>query len=409
MAVAKEISKRKSKFRFHITLQLILTVKPGDDISAQSPKAKKVKLTDKTSVIQKSKSANASDETLKAPPPPKPHPRKRAADLDGDNTSAKAGKRPPSKSIKKSKTTNANSDIPKSISKPKRNSKMQLISDENNADDSSDDGADVIADQAAALLAGFEADSSSSENEEGLPLDQLPSAPAVSKSSKKKNSKAQEGSNEGPGTLYIGRIPHGFYEPQMREYFSQFGIVTKLRLAKNKKTGHSKHYAFVEFESAEVADIVARTMDKYLLFGNILQVRVVPQEQVHPNLWKNAGKRFKVIPRAKMQAAGLRQPQRREMWERRVQREEKRRLDKVEKMKELGYDFGMPKLRQVKDVPIRKMGVAENMAQEGAVVEEADDNVMKVIEAAPTAEENMFPSLLNKSRSTSAVEPAAEC
>jgi nucleolar protein 15 len=37
------------------------------------------------------------------------------------------------------------------------------------------------------------------------------------------------------GTLYIGRIPHGFYEGQMKEYFSQFGDVTRLRLARNRK------------------------------------------------------------------------------------------------------------------------------------------------------------------------------
>ena len=40
------------------------------------------------------------------------------------------------------------------------------------------------------------------------------------------------------GTLYLGRIPHGFYEEEMKEYFSQFGDVTQLRLARNRKAGH---------------------------------------------------------------------------------------------------------------------------------------------------------------------------
>ena len=39
------------------------------------------------------------------------------------------------------------------------------------------------------------------------------------------------------GTLYLGRIPHGFYEEEMKEYFSQFGDVTQLRLARNRKVG----------------------------------------------------------------------------------------------------------------------------------------------------------------------------
>jgi len=37
------------------------------------------------------------------------------------------------------------------------------------------------------------------------------------------------------GVLYISHIPHGFYEDQMKSYFSQFGEVTRLRLSRNRK------------------------------------------------------------------------------------------------------------------------------------------------------------------------------
>lgn len=37
------------------------------------------------------------------------------------------------------------------------------------------------------------------------------------------------------------------------------------------KTGESKHYAFIEFASEDVAKIVAETMDNYLLSGSLLQ------------------------------------------------------------------------------------------------------------------------------------------
>jgi hypothetical protein len=40
-------------------------------------------------------------------------------------------------------------------------------------------------------------------------------------------------------------------------YFSQFGKLTKVRLSRNKKTGKSKHYAFMEFQHPEVATIAA--------------------------------------------------------------------------------------------------------------------------------------------------------
>ena len=40
---------------------------------------------------------------------------------------------------------------------------------------------------------------------------------------------------DGTGVVYIGHLPHGFYEEQLTGYFSQFGAVTKVRVARNKK------------------------------------------------------------------------------------------------------------------------------------------------------------------------------
>ena len=38
-----------------------------------------------------------------------------------------------------------------------------------------------------------------------------------------------------PGIVCLGRIPHGFFEPQIHAYFSQFGKIIRLRLSRNKK------------------------------------------------------------------------------------------------------------------------------------------------------------------------------
>jgi nucleolar protein 15 len=52
---------------------------------------------------------------------------------------------------------------------------------------------------------------------------------SIDKKSKKQTSNAK------PGVVYLGRIPHGFYEEEMHSYFSQFGKVLQLRLSRNKK------------------------------------------------------------------------------------------------------------------------------------------------------------------------------
>ena len=43
----------------------------------------------------------------------------------------------------------------------------------------------------------------------------------------------------------------------MKQFFEQFGTVTRLRLMRNKKTHGSKGGAFIEFEEREVAEVVA--------------------------------------------------------------------------------------------------------------------------------------------------------
>lgn len=87
--------------------------------------------------------------------------------------------------------------------------------------------------------------------------------PEVSKKEKKRAKKALAASKEKEetGVIYIGRLPHGFYEHEMKSYFSQFGPIRNLRVSRNRKTGKAKHFAFVEFEDASTAEIVAKTMD----------------------------------------------------------------------------------------------------------------------------------------------------
>ncbi len=38
-----------------------------------------------------------------------------------------------------------------------------------------------------------------------------------------------------PGIVYVGHIPHGFYEKEMEGFFSQFGEVKRIKVSRNKK------------------------------------------------------------------------------------------------------------------------------------------------------------------------------
>jgi nucleolar protein 15 len=88
--------------------------------------------------------------------------------------------------------------------------------------------------------------------------------------------------------VYIGHLPADFEEKQMKQFFSQFGAVKNLQLSRGKKTGNSKGYGWLEFETPEIAGIVAKAMDKYLLFEKLLVAKVLSVSEVHPMLFKNA-------------------------------------------------------------------------------------------------------------------------
>jgi nucleolar protein 15 len=272
-------------------------------------------------------------------------------------------------------------DEPKTLEKPKAKKGKKSKSNADTAPPqkrdeefdgfSSDDDAPRNMEETAALLAGFESPSDSSDDD-GIAVNKLPAPPKPSKETLAAARQANDNEPESSGVLYIGRVPHGFHELQMRAYFSQFGSVTNLRLARNRRTGASKHYAFIEFDSATVADIVARTMDKYLLFGHILQVRVMPKAQVHAEMWKGANKRFKKIPWGAIEARGLRAKRDRAVWSGRIENEVVRREKKMKVLDEFGYEFDMPKVRRVEDLPTRTR-IDDGAAWAGEVPEAIED------------------------------------
>jgi nucleolar protein 15 len=142
-----------------------------------------------------------------------------------------------------------------------------------------------------------------------------------------------------PGTIYLGRIPHGFFESQMHSYFSQFGTITRLRLSRNRRTGKSKHFGWVEFTSKDVAEIVAETMDGYLIHPHRMVCKVV---EVDDEVWKGANKVFKTIPWKRINKDKLEAKRTKERWEELAKKEEERNLKREDRIKEMGIDYEFP-------------------------------------------------------------------
>ncbi|KAJ2487380.1 nucleolar protein [Coemansia sp. RSA 2050] len=184
----------------------------------------------------------------------------------------------------------------------------EIAAEEESADvvhlkeDSDESESEIDEDALLAGIKGSESDASESEGEEDvfrsgqgkIDIDGKASSIIRARLDKLKKSKGK------PGVVYIGRIPHGFYEEQMMGYFKQFGTIKRLRLSRNPKTGRSRHFAFIEFAHHEVAKIVAETMNNYLMFERLLKCVVVPEDKVHPQLFVN--RNAKIVPGQRLRA-----------------------------------------------------------------------------------------------------------
>ncbi|OJT02435.1 hypothetical protein TRAPUB_7002 [Trametes pubescens] len=216
---------------------------------------------------------------------------------------------------------------------------------EASADEAEADGADE--EDAEKEFYGFSSDDDDSSDEEmaedipGIDIGKLPTIAKDDETVKRKLEKAKRKPTEDRGVIYLGRIPHGFFEAQMRAYFAQFGTVTRLRLSRNKKTGKSKHYAFIEFDSSSVAQIVAETMDNYLLMGHILTCKLIPKDQVHPELWVGANRKWRAVPRDRVARVAHNKPRTEQEQDKAERRLLKRQDQRKRKLEEAGikYDF----------------------------------------------------------------------
>ncbi|KAI0783625.1 hypothetical protein C8Q75DRAFT_725508 [Abortiporus biennis] len=170
-------------------------------------------------------------------------------------------------------------------------------------------------------------------------LGKLPTIAKDDATVKRKLEKAKRKPSGDLGVVYLGRIPHGFYEDQLKSYFSQFGDITRLRLSRNKRTGRSKHYAFIEFDSSSVAKIVAETMDNYLLTGHILTCKVIPKDEVHPELWVGANRKWRVVPSSRLARAQHNKPRTEEEQINAEARLLKRQAQTKRKLQEAGIDY----------------------------------------------------------------------
>jgi len=83
--------------------------------------------------------------------------------------------------------------------------------------------------------------------------------------------------------LYVGNLSYGTAEDDLQNLFSQAGTVKSVDLIKDRMTGSSKGFAFVQMSTQEEADKAIRMFNGYKLDNRELKVSIArPREETGP-------------------------------------------------------------------------------------------------------------------------------
>ena len=162
------------------------------------------------------------------------------------------------------------------------------------------------------------------------------------KAKKSKAEKAATKASKPSSVIYLGHLPHGFEEAEIRGFLNQFGSIRKLRLSRSKKSGNSRGYAFVQFVDPEVAAIVADTMSGYFLMEKRLVCHIMPRDKCHPELFAGHDRKFVKIDWQGLNREQVNKPRTAEGMKKITARLVKREAAKRKKLEALGIEYDFP-------------------------------------------------------------------
>lgn len=82
--------------------------------------------------------------------------------------------------------------------------------------------------------------------------------------------------------LYVGGLPYSMDEDQLKEAFAQFGTVVSAAVIKDRDTGQSKGFGFVEMSSDEEAQAAISGLDNQELGGRRVRVNEARPKEDRP-------------------------------------------------------------------------------------------------------------------------------
>jgi RNA recognition motif-containing protein len=72
--------------------------------------------------------------------------------------------------------------------------------------------------------------------------------------------------------IYVGQLPYGVTEEELREMFLHYGEVSNLKLIMDSYSGQSKGFGFIEMPNNSEADQAIKGLNKTMVKGREIKV-----------------------------------------------------------------------------------------------------------------------------------------
>lgn len=82
--------------------------------------------------------------------------------------------------------------------------------------------------------------------------------------------------------LYVGNLPFSVSETQLKELFSQFGVVESVKIVTDAYSGRSKGFGFVEMTTEQEASAAAQNLNGAELEGRSIKVDLARPKESRP-------------------------------------------------------------------------------------------------------------------------------
>lgn len=80
-------------------------------------------------------------------------------------------------------------------------------------------------------------------------------------------------------SIYVGNLQYSSTEEQIEQLFSEYGKVSSVKLIKDRETGRSRGFGFVEMEEEEGAKAAIEALDNKEYHGRNLRVNEAKQRE----------------------------------------------------------------------------------------------------------------------------------